>query len=70
MQQVGALSIVNPQDTQEFARRLHILLHEESVNKLWRDWAKDYVQQFSYPQIVDQYEALYKDALKQHGQHH
>jgi hypothetical protein len=25
------------------------------------------VQQFSYPIIVDQYEALYEDSLKQYG---
>lgn len=67
MQDVGALSLVNPQDTVEFARRLRILLTEEPLRALWRDWAKDYVQQFNYPKIVDQYEELYVEALKRHG---
>jgi len=67
MQGIGALSIVNPEDTTEFARRLNVLLNESKLRKLWQDWAGDYVKQFSYPKIVDQYEALYKDSLKQYG---
>jgi phosphatidylinositol alpha-mannosyltransferase len=67
MQGTGALSIVNPEDTSEFARRLELLMHEAEVRKLWQTWAKKYVQQFSYPIVVDQYEALYKDSLKQYG---
>jgi phosphatidylinositol alpha-mannosyltransferase len=67
MQGIGALSIVNPEDTTEFARRLNALLNEPKLRKLWQDWANDYVKQFSYPKVVDQYEALYKDSLKQYG---
>jgi phosphatidylinositol alpha-mannosyltransferase len=67
MQDEGALSIVNPQDTTEFARRLDIMLHEESVRKLWQKWAHDYIKQFDYSRIVDRYEELYHEALKQHG---
>jgi phosphatidylinositol alpha-mannosyltransferase len=67
MQEIGALSIVNPQDIDDFARRLEVLLHEESVRKLWQDWAKKYIKQFNYPQVVDKYEELYIEALKQHG---
>jgi phosphatidylinositol alpha-mannosyltransferase len=67
MQGVGQLSLVNPHDTEEFARRLHLLLNEEALRKVWREWAAEYVKQFSYPRIVDQYEELYKEALTQHG---
>ncbi|HVX23980.1 MAG TPA: glycosyltransferase family 4 protein [Candidatus Saccharimonadales bacterium] len=67
MQGIGALSIINPRDTEEFARRLNTLLTETDLRKLWQDWAKTYVQEFSYDRVVDQYEALYKEALKQHG---
>lgn len=67
MQEVGALSIVNPHDIEEFARRLGLLLYQEDVRSLWKQWAKSYVQQFSYPHIVDRYEELYHEALKQHG---
>jgi phosphatidylinositol alpha-mannosyltransferase len=67
MQGVGALSIINPEDTPEFARRLELLMHEAELRKIWQSWAKQYVKQFSYPNVVDQYEALYKDSLKQYG---
>ncbi len=67
MQGVGALSIVNPRDPEEFARRLGLLLTQPGLRKLWQDWAKQYVKQFSYPHVVGQYEALYREVLKQHG---
>lgn len=69
LQDVGALSIANPHDTAEFARRLEIMLHEPNVRTLWTKWAHQYVQQFSYPKIVDRYEEFYVEALKQYGGH-
>ncbi|HWB39146.1 MAG TPA: glycosyltransferase family 4 protein [Candidatus Saccharimonadales bacterium] len=68
MQGLGQVSVVNPADIPEFARRLRLLLTEPDLRKLWQDWAKDYVHQFDYPAVVDQYEALYTEALKQYGQ--
>lgn len=67
MQGLGAISIVNPEDTPEFARRLQLLLHEAQLRKLWQSWAAKYVRQFSNPIVVDQYEALYRDSLKRYG---
>lgn len=67
MQGLGAVSIVNPQDSKEFARRLELLTYEEDLRKMWQKWALDYVKQFNYPRVVDEYEELYKEALKQHG---
>lgn len=67
MGEVGGISIVNPLDTEEFARRLGLLMHEQPLRKLWEDWAAEYVKQFDYPHVVEQYEELYQDALKQHG---
>ncbi len=66
MQGTGAVSIVNPEDSEEFARRLDLLTYEESIRKLWQTWAKDYVQQFDYPKIIAEYEAFYAKALKKH----
>jgi phosphatidylinositol alpha-mannosyltransferase len=63
MQGLGKVSIVNPHDTTEFARRLDLLLHDEQLRELWQEWAAGYVEQFNYPKIVDQYEELYKEAL-------
>jgi phosphatidylinositol alpha-mannosyltransferase len=67
MQDIGALSIVNPTDTEEFARRLELMLNQPDLRGMWQKWAKDYVKQFNYPNIVDQYEKLYRKALKDHG---
>lgn len=67
MEGTGALSIVNPEDTEEFARRLDLMLNQVEVRKLWQKWAKQYVQQFSYQNVVDQYEAFYEQSLARHG---
>ncbi|HEU4967169.1 MAG TPA: glycosyltransferase family 4 protein [Candidatus Saccharimonadales bacterium] len=67
MKELGALSLVNPKDAPEFARRLRLLLCEPKLRALWQDWAEAYVQQFDYEKVVDQYEALYKTALKKHA---
>jgi phosphatidylinositol alpha-mannosyltransferase len=68
MQELGAVSVVNPRDDVEFARRLKLLLENQPLRELWKKWAAEYVQQFSYEHVVDQYESLYEDALKErHG---
>lgn len=67
MQGIGALSLVNPEDTKEFARRMHMLIHERQLRSLWLKWSPGYVKQFDYPIIVKQYEDVYKEALKSHG---
>jgi phosphatidylinositol alpha-mannosyltransferase len=64
---IGALSIVNPHDDDEFARRLKLMLYNEDIRSLWIRWAAEHVQQFSYKNIVDQYEALYVKAFSEHG---
>jgi phosphatidyl-myo-inositol alpha-mannosyltransferase len=67
MKDTGAISLVNPRDTVDFARRLEILLFNEALRKLWLDWAKTYIQQFEYKKVVALYEDAYKDAIKLHG---
>ncbi len=67
MQELGNLSLINPHDSLEFARRLELLLTQPELDKLWQKWALNYVKQFDYPNIVDQYENLYVEALERHG---
>jgi len=67
MQDMGALSLVNPRDIPAFTRKLDLMLHEESLRAEWKKWALDYVQQFAYPRIVDQYEELYTYVLAHHS---
>ena len=57
----GRLSLVNPRDSVEFARRLCLFLEDEELRALWLSWAEAYVQQFDYENIVDKYERLYKE---------
>lgn len=66
MQDVGKLSIINPHDSFEFARRMEMMLTVPAVRKLWQNWALEYVKQFDYPAIVDRYEKLYTEALHKH----
>lgn len=68
MEGIGAVSIIDPTDTTEFARRLKLLIEEPKMRALWQEWAKEYVKQFDYPKVIDQYEELYIEALKQHGE--
>ncbi|RTK94790.1 glycosyltransferase family 1 protein [Candidatus Saccharibacteria bacterium] len=60
----GRLSLVNPESTVDFAQRLELMLYDEEVRSLWLKWAKQHVEQFDYVKVVDQYEALYKKALR------
>lgn len=64
MQGLGSLSLVNVQDSLEFARRIELMLGEPTLRKLWRKWANEFVKQFNYTNIIDQYELVYEQALK------
>lgn len=61
----GSLSLVNPEDTDQFARRMELLLNDEPTRQLWRKWAKEYVAQFDYPLVVEEYIQVYKKAMQQ-----
>lgn len=56
----GMLSLIDPEDTSNFARRLEIMLTDRTVRRAMLDWADTYIDQFDYSIIVDQYEQLYK----------
>lgn len=68
MDGTGQISIVNPKDTSEFARRLELLATDDALRKVWREWALNRVKQNDYNNIIDQYLALYKAAYaKKHS---
>lgn len=60
----GQISIVNPKDTVEFARRLALLSNDQGLRKLWKEWARDEVSRYNYDRIIDQYMTLYKAAYE------
>lgn len=62
----GSLGLVNPKDTEDFARRLELLLTDETIRASWKKWAKEYIGQYDYANIVDYYEKIYQRALKEH----
>jgi phosphatidylinositol alpha-mannosyltransferase len=64
MRGVGKASLFDPRDTKQFSEKLEKFLYNEKQREEWKKWAKQYVQQFDYPKIVDKYERLYKHGLK------
>ena len=64
MKERGLLSLVNVKETEEFTRRLELLMHDDAMRKLWLDWADEEIKQYDLKTVIDQYEAVYKDALK------
>lgn len=64
----GKLSLVDPKNLTEFCRKLEIMLHDDEVRSMWLDWSREYVKQFNYSAIVDQYEQMYERAIKQKKQ--
>lgn len=65
LEEKSDVSIINPKDTQAFADRLDLLIHDKELRNDWQAWAKDYVKQFNYVRITDMYEVVYKKALKE-----
>lgn len=59
----GAISLVNPLDDELFASRMNVLLNDEDLRTLWRAWAKNEVQQYSYKKIVASYQRIYKELV-------
>lgn len=64
MKDRGLLSLVNVKETEEFARRLELLMHDDAMRKLWLSWAKEEIKQYDLKKVVDQYETVYKKAIK------
>jgi phosphatidylinositol alpha-mannosyltransferase len=67
MQGLGGISLVDPRSSAEFARRLDLLLNEPTLRKVWQEWAKQYVKQFNYEKIVDQYIEVFEHAISTHA---
>lgn len=64
MKGMGRLSLVDVKNPEEYARRLILMIQESKLREAWQAWAKEYVKQFSYTYIVDEYEKLYKKLVK------
>jgi len=63
MKGIGKLSIVDPHHTSDLVSRLELLLYTDELRQVWQAWATEYVKQFDYDRVVEQYEQVYKKAL-------
>lgn len=62
LRDTGQLSLVNPKDSVEFARRLALLGNNEELRELWRSWARGSVPNYDYDKVIDQYVTIYEAA--------
>lgn len=60
----GRMSIVNPKETDEFSRRLEMLIDSKNMQKVWKDWASSEVTKYDFPVIARSYINLYKMAYE------
>ncbi|MEX2014542.1 MAG: glycosyltransferase family 4 protein [Candidatus Saccharimonadales bacterium] len=64
----GQLSLANPKDSKEFARKLMIMATNQAIRKVWLEWAESEATHYSYDNIVKKYLMLYKLAYdKRHN---
>ncbi len=61
----GQISLVNPKDTLEFARRIKLLATDEVIRKAWKEWARDHVKTYDYDKVIDDYVDVYEKAYEQ-----
>ncbi len=64
MKDRGLLSLVNVKETEEFTRRLELLMRDDAMRKLWLDWANQEIKQYDLKTVIDQYEMVYRQAVR------
>lgn len=64
MQGTGRLSLVDCKRPVAYAERLQLLMEDDELRKVWQKWASAHVKQFDYKKIVDDYEKIFKAALR------
>lgn len=67
MKETGLLSLVDPKNSTDFARRLEIMLRDKEVRRVCLDWANEYIKQYDFKKVIDQYEAVYDRAMVAKG---
>ena len=60
----GRMSLVDPKQTNEFSRRLELLIDSKNMQKVWKDWAHSEVTKYDFPVIARSYINLYKMAYE------
>lgn len=68
MKDTGRLSLVDCEDPTAYAERMHLMMEDIDLRKLWQEWAGEYVKQFDYNKVVDAYEKIYSDVMHRSSQ--
>ena len=61
---VGAESLVNSNKSEGFAAALARFTHDEASRGSWLQWAREEIQKYDYPVIIDQYENCFKEVVR------
>jgi phosphatidylinositol alpha-mannosyltransferase len=64
MTDLGRISLVTPRITIDFAQRLELMLYNEQIRSLWKQWANIHLKQFSFDKVTEKYEKVYNQAIK------
>lgn len=64
MKEKGLMSLVDPLNHADLARRLELFLSDAELRNMWRTWAMSYVKQFDYEHVIDSYVEVYDTAVK------
>jgi len=57
--------LVDPTQPILLAKRLEKMLYDEAARSKFRTWAKDRVQSYDYKVVVDEYEKIYNDVVRE-----
>jgi len=66
----GRLCLVNPTNIPDLTDRLELMLFNEPLRKISKEWAEDYVLQFDYPRIIDRYERIFQEVVNKKAEVH
>lgn len=61
----GKISLINPKNTEDFARRIDLLATDEVLREAWKSWAAKHVKNFDYDNVIDNYLKIYKKVYEQ-----
>lgn len=59
----GRIGLIDPTATEDFANRMAAFLTNRSLSAMMNRWALESSRQYGYGKVIDQYEAVYKEAL-------
>lgn len=59
----GSIGLVDPENATLFADRMNLLLQDKQLRSLLEAWAKEEIKKYSYIEIVNEYEKIYRSLV-------